>query len=160
MQQIFSQTKHMRLRLKKIFVITVLLGYINLPVVSAQEAAVLPPSGSQKPVMYSVFWNTLWGSAWGATMGFSYHLISGIQLRESLISAVTIGGVLGYGLGIYMVVSGLSFDKSYLLELPSPKAQTELPDTALFESGMMPRYARSVKHDPTKWEIPIYVFRF
>ena len=149
----------MKLRLKKIFVITVLLGYINLPVVSAQEAAV-PPGDSQKPVMYSVFWNTLWGSAWGATMGFSYHLVSGIQLRESLISSVTIGGVLGYGLGIYLVVSGLSFDKSYLLELPSPKSQTQPPDTAIFESEMVPRYARSVKHDPTKWEIPIYVFRF
>ena len=44
----------MRLRLKKIFVITVLLGYINLPVVSAQETAI-PLGGSQKPVMYSIF---------------------------------------------------------------------------------------------------------
>jgi len=149
----------MRLRLKKIFVITVLLGYINLPVVSAQETAI-PLGGSQKPVMYSIFWNTLWGSAWGATMGFSYHLISGIQLRESLITSVTIGGVLGYGLGIYMVVSGLSFDESYLLELPSPKSQTQQPDAALFESEMMPLYTRSAKPDPTKWEIPIYAFRF
>ena len=63
-------------------------------------------------------------------------------------------------LGIYMVVSGLSFDKSYLLELPSPKSQTQQPDAALFESEMMPLYARSVKPDPTKWEIPIYAFRF
>ena len=93
-------------------------------------------------------------------MGFSYHLVSGIQLRESLISSVTLGGVLGYGLGIYMVVSGLSFDESYLLELPSPKSLIQQPDTALFESEMIPLYARSTKPDPTKWEIPIYAFRF
>ena len=93
-------------------------------------------------------------------MGLSYHLVSGIQLRESLISSVTLGGVLGYGLGIYMVVSGLSFDNSYLLELPSPKSQTQQPDAALFESEMTPLYARSAKPDPTKWEIQIYAFRF
>ena len=88
----------MRLRLKRIFVIIVFLGCINLPVISAQEEDI-PLDGPKKPVMHSVFWNTLWGSAWGATMGFSYHLVSGIQLRESLITSTTIGGVLGYGLG-------------------------------------------------------------
>ena len=127
--------------------------------VSAQETEI-QLAGSQKPVMYSIFWNTLWGSAWGGTMGFSYHLVSGIQLRESLISAVTIGGVLGYGLGIYLVVSGLSFDKSYLLELPSPKSLTKQPDVAFFEYEMIPLYTSSTKPDPTKWEIPIYSFRF
>ena len=104
----------MKNRLKKILVVAVLLGNISLSTVSAQQE-VLPLAETQKPVMYSVFWNTLWGSAWGASMGFSYHLVSGIQLRESIITATTIGGVLGYGLGIYLVVSGLSFDKTYLL---------------------------------------------
>ena len=112
----------MKNNLIKILVISVLLGNISLTTVSAQQQ-VLPLAETQKPVMYSVFWNTLWGSAWGATMGFSYHLVSGIQLRESLITATTIGGVLGYGLGIYLVVSGMSFDKTYLLELPTPKFQ-------------------------------------
>ena len=69
----------MKSRLKKILVIAVLLGNICLSTVSAQQE-VLPLAETQKPVMYSVFWNTLWGSAWGATMGFSYHLVSGIQL--------------------------------------------------------------------------------
>ena len=149
----------MRLRFKKVFVIFVLLGCINLPFVSAQEAD-LSTLGAKKPVMYSVFWNTLWGSAWGATMGFSYHLVSGIKLRESLISATTIGGVLGYGLGIYLVVSGLSFDKSFLLELPSPKFQPQQQNAAFLETEMMPLYTRSVKPDPTKLEVPIYAFRF
>jgi hypothetical protein len=149
----------MRQRLKKIFVIVVLLGCINLPVISAQEE-VISLGVAKKPVMYTVFWNTLWGSAWGATMGFSYHLVSGIELRESLITSSTIGGVLGYGLGIYLVVGGLSFDKSYLLELPSPQSSTQQPNTAFIESEMMPLYSRAVKPAPLKWEVPIFAFRF
>lgn len=93
-------------------------------------------------------------------MGFSYHLVSGIQLRESLITSTTIGGVLGYGLGIYLVVGGLSFDKSYLLELPSPQSSTQQPNTAFIESEMMPLYSRAVKPTPLKWEVPIFAFRF
>ncbi len=93
-------------------------------------------------------------------MGFSYHLVSGIELRESLITSSTIGGVLGYGLGIYLVVGGLSFDKSYLLELPSPQSSTQQPNTAFIESEMMPLYSRAVKTVPLKWEVPILAFRF
>ena len=93
-------------------------------------------------------------------MGFSYHLVSGIQLRESLITSTTIGGVLGYGLGIYLVVGGLSFDKSYLLELPSPQSSTQQPNTAFIESEMMQLYSRAVKPAPLKWEVPIFAFRF
>ena len=149
----------MILRLKNFLVIIVLLGCINLPVISAQEEAI-PLGVAKKPVMYSVFWNTLWGSAWGATMGFSYHLVSGIQLRESLITSTTLGGVLGYGLGIYLVVGGLSFDKSYLLELPSPQPSAEQPKTAFIESEMMPLFSLVVKPAPIKWEVPIIAFRF
>ena len=149
----------MKLWLKKIFIICVLLGCINLPFISAQEAD-LSPLRATKPVMYSVFWNTLWGSTWGAAMGLSYHLGSGISLRESLISAATIGGVLGYGLGIYLVVSGLSFDKSFLLELPSPKFEKQPQNAAFLETEMIPLYTRSEKPDLTRWKVPIYAFRF
>ena len=93
-------------------------------------------------------------------MGFSYHLVSGIQLRESLIISTTIGGVLGYGLGIYLVLGGLSFDKSYLIELPSPKSRTQQPNSAFIESEMMPLFSRAVKPVPLKWEVPIFAFRF
>jgi len=131
---------------------------ISLSSVSAQQE-VLPFAEAEKPVMYSVFWNTLWGSGWGATMGFSYHLVSGIQLRESIITATTIGGVLGYGLGIYLVVSGLSFDKTYLLELPTPKFQVYNNSTSFRLQGN--QLAVDPKnYNPTKWELPIYTFRF
>ena len=148
----------MKNNLIKILVISVLLGNISLTTVSAQQQ-VLPLAETQKPVMYSVFWNTLWGSAWGATMGFSYHLVSGIQLRESLITSTTIGGVLGYGLGIYLVVSGMSFDKTYLLELPTPKFQVH-HNSSPFSVENLQLAGRPEKYDPTKWELPIYTFRF
>ena len=144
--------------MKKTLVIVFLIGNISLSNVSAQQE-VLSLVETQKPVMYSVFWNTLWGSAWGATMGFSYHLVSGIQLRESIITSTTIGGVLGYGLGIYLVVSGLSFDKTYLLELPTPKFQVN-HNSSSFKVDNLQIAARPMKSDPTKWELPIYTFRF
>ncbi len=131
---------------------------ISLYTVSAQQE-ILTLSETEKPVMYSVFWNTLWGSAWGATMGFSYHLVSGIQLRESIITSTTIGGVLGYGLGIYLVVSGLSFDKTYLLELPTPKFQAH-HNSPPFIAEKVHLSDRQEKYDPKKWELPIYIFRF
>ena len=148
----------MKNRLKKTLVIAFLMGNISLSNVSAQQE-VLSLVETQKPVMYSVFWNTLWGSAWGATMGFSYHLVSGIQLRESIITSTTIGGVLGYGLGIYLVVSGLSFDKTYLLELPTPKFQV-YKNSSSFTVENLQLATRPKKYDPTKWELPIYTFRF
>ena len=43
-----------------------------------------------------IFWNTVWGSAWGAVMGVSYHLLSGMKFRETVITATTIGGGMGY----------------------------------------------------------------
>ena len=148
----------MKNRLKKILVVTVLLGNISLSTVSAQQE-ILPLTETEKPVMYSIFWNTLWGSAWGATMGFSYHLVSGIQLRESIITSTTIGGVLGYGLGIYLVVSGLSFDKTYLLELPTPKFQVHRNSSSSGYEGL--QLAVDPKnYDHTRWELPIYTFRF
>ena len=147
----------MKNRIKKTLVIVFLMGNISLSNVSAQQE-VLSLVETQKPVMYSVFWNTLWGSAWGATMGFSYHLVSGIQLRESIITATTIGGVLGYGLGIYLVVSGLSFDKTYLLELPTPKFQAH--NSSSFTGENLQLATRPKKYDPTKWKLPIYTIRF
>ena len=148
----------MKKRLKKTLIFLVLLGNLSMSPVLAQQE-VLPFAETQKPVMYSVFWNTLWGSAWGATMGFSYHLVSGIQLRESIVTATTIGGVLGYGLGIYLVVSGLSFDKTYLLELPTPKFQAHHNSSSYGFQDLQIAFDPK-RFDPTKWELPIYTFRF
>jgi len=149
----------MKLWQKKICVTIFLIVYLNIPMAFGQETTILN-EGPKKPVMYSVFWNTLWGSAWGATMGFSYHLVSGIKLRESLITSTTIGGILGYGLGIYLVINGLSFDKSYLLELPSPKFQPKQNTASFFESEMIPLHSNSIKTHSKGLELQIFSFRF
>ena len=149
----------MKLWQKKMFVTIILISYLNIPMGFGQEPTI-PNEGPKKPVMYSVFWNTLWGSAWGATMGFSYHLISGIKLRESLITSTTIGGILGYGLGIYLVINGLSFDESYLLELPTPKFQPQQNTANYFKAEMIPLHSYSKKNHLNELEIPIFTLRF
>ena len=149
----------MKLWQKKIFIIFFLLANLNVPLILVQELSI-PNEGPKKPVMYSVFWNTLWGSAWGATMGFSYHLISGIKLRESLITATTIGGIFGYGLGIYLVISGLSFDESYLLELPTPKFKPKQNTANFIKAEMIPLHSYSKKNNSNSWELPIFALRF
>ena len=150
---------NMNLWQKKFFVIFFLLTYLNIPLVFGQELAI-PNQAPKKPVMYSVFWNTLWGSAWGSTMGFSYHLISGIKLRESLITATTIGGILGYGLGIYLVINGLSFDESYLLELPTPKFQPQQNTAIFLKTEIIPLHSYSKNNHSNGWELPIFALRF
>jgi len=149
----------MKLWQKKIFLIFFLLAHLNIHLVFGQELP-LPNEGPKKPVMYSVFWNTLWGSAWGGTMGFSYHLISGIKLRESLITATTIGGILGYGLGIYLVINGLSFDESYHLELPTPKFRPQQNTASFIKTEMEPLHLYSKKNFSNAWELPIFSLRF
>ncbi len=148
----------MKHNLKKIIIIFLLLSSLSLSAAQAQDVAA--GAVGQKPVMYSIFWNTLWGSAWGASMGMSYHLISGIAFRESIITGTTIGGMLGYGLGIYLVINGLSFDKAYLLELPTPKFGPQQPNAALLESDRTSLFATSYKPKPLKWEVPLYRFKF
>ena len=38
-----------------------------------------------------------------------------------MISGTTIGAVMGYGMGIYLVFNGITFDKRFLLKLPAPE---------------------------------------
>jgi hypothetical protein len=73
------------------------------------------------PVMRSVFWNTLYGSLWGASLGVSYHFLSGVAVRESIAGSMTIGGMMGFGLGLYLVVNGLSFNQNILIDFPEPQ---------------------------------------
>ena len=116
---------------------------------------------SQQPVMKSVFWNTVWGSTWGAVMGVSYNLFSGVQFRESVVTSTTIGGVLGYGVCIYMVLNGLSFDERYLLKLPKPQFGPQ-PSASLWKEDNSNLYAResSRKKPDFKWEATLFQFHF
>jgi len=111
--------------------------------------------------MQSVFWNTVWGSTWGAVMGISYHWLSGVQFRESVVTSTTIGGVLGYGLGIYMVLNGLSFDERYLLKLPKPQFGPQ-PSASLWKEDNSKLHAleSSRKKPDFKWEATLFQFHF
>ncbi len=136
------------------------LACLHIHNLQAQEAAT---TGSQPstPVMRSVFWNTVWGSGWGAVMGISYHLFSGIKFRETVITGTTIGGALGYGLGIYLVLNGFSFDKRYLLELPAPEFGPRPSATNWKESDDF-LHARKDTSPPGSfgWEATVFEIRF
>ncbi|MDH5752788.1 MAG: hypothetical protein OEZ59_10285 [Deltaproteobacteria bacterium] len=74
--------------------------------------------GAENPVMKNVFYNTLWGSGWGALMGLSMVVIEAEDksqpgnISEPMFQGVTIGGVLGFGVGLFLVLQGISFDQS------------------------------------------------
>ena len=117
---------------------------------------------SQQPVMKSVFWNTVWGSTWGAVMGVSYHFFSDkAPFRESVVTSTTIGGALGYGLGLYMVLNGLTFDERYLLKLPKFQLGPR-PNASLWEKDKYILHAQgtSRKKPDFKWEATLFQFHF
>ena len=94
-------------------------------------------------------------------MGISYHWLSGVQFRESVVTSTTIGGVLGYGLGIYMVLNGLSFDERYLLKLPKPQFGPQ-PSASVWEEDNSKLHAlESPQKKPDfKWEATLFQFHF
>ena len=112
----------------RVIAIFLLLACLSQPVTWAQQAQEGPgienfldgANGGRGPVMQSVFWNTLYGSLWGATIGVSYHFLSGAAFRESISGSMTIGGLMGYGLGLYLVINGISFNQNLMPVLPKP----------------------------------------
>ena len=117
---------------------------------------------SQEPVMKSVFWNTVWGSTWGAVMGVSYHFFSDkAPFRESVVTSTTLGWVLGYGLGLYLVLNGLSFDERYLLKLPKPQFGPQ-PSASLWkeDNSKLHVLESSRKKPDLKWEATLFQFHF
>ena len=81
---------------------------------SVQIHAQNRPMTTRPPVMKSIFWNTVFGSAWGALMGTAVAVNGNVSFRESLVVGTTIGGVMGYGFGIFLVVRGITFDPATL----------------------------------------------
>jgi len=87
-----------------------------------QEEAATPRIQVKPPVMQSIFWNTLLGSGWGALMGGTYSVIDKtVNRTEAIILGTTFGGLIGYGVGIILVIRGLSFDPDIIPESPFPK---------------------------------------
>ena len=116
-------------QLTKVFVVLVILSYMCQSIAFAQQANgnaenvedfLGNASGAGTPVMETVFLNTFWGSVWGIFIGSAYVYISGADARSGISGAITIGALMGYGLGLYLVVNGFSFNQNYLPEWPKP----------------------------------------
>ncbi len=69
-----------------------------------------------RPVMENVFFNVVWGSAFGATLGVAVAVIASDDesapddVRESAFTGATAGGLIGLGIGLYLVYQGITFD--------------------------------------------------
>jgi len=104
----------------------------------------------KKPVMENVFYNVVWGSAFGAILGAAISIAgsenksSPSNFRESLFQGATLGGVIGYGVGVWMAFSGINFEPkgaTLLSDLPDPAGevvQTFTPDEPVAVSIAMP----------------------
>jgi len=96
--------------------------WVSLLVLLALWAGMTPEVHAQipaeKPVMENVFWNVVWGSAWGSTMGLAAAVIGSsdksqpTNVRESVFNGATVGGLIGLGVGLYLVFQGITFDPS------------------------------------------------
>lgn len=72
----------------------------------------------QKVPMESVFFNVVWGSAMGATIGVAAAVLGSDDpsqprdVRKNAFSGATAGGLIGVGLGMFFVYTGITFDDS------------------------------------------------
>jgi len=109
--------------LKKCLMSCVLVAFLAQPVLGqgmprgpAQQGA--PGQPRQKVVMESVFFNVVWGSAMGATLGIASAVLGSKdpsqpnQVRQNAFSGATAGGIIGVGLGLFFVYTGITFDNS------------------------------------------------
>jgi hypothetical protein len=82
---------------------------------AADQPAAAAPRGPA-PVMQNVFYNVIWGSAVGALLGFAGAVESSQDksnpagARPAAFQGATLGGVIGLGVGIWLVYAGISFD--------------------------------------------------
>lgn len=72
---------------------------------------------AKKPVMENVFFNVIWGSAGGALLGLSFAVIGSSDhsqpdnARSTAFTGATVGGMVGLGLGLYLIFQGITFDQ-------------------------------------------------
>jgi hypothetical protein len=92
----------------------ILLGMMAGPVFAQDQA----PPPARQPVMQNVFYNVVWGSAFGALLGFASSIESSadktqpLNARGSAFEGATIGGLIGLGIGVWLVYGGITFDPS------------------------------------------------
>lgn len=97
--------------------------------------AAAAPVGAQiaeKPVMENVFFNVVWGSAAGALVGGAAAIIGSkdksnpTNLGGSAFQGATIGGIIGLGVGLWLVYAGITFDESAVITSTTSDSSTML----------------------------------
>lgn len=126
--------------LAKVFLIGVLL----------HTALVQNSHAQEKPVMENVFFNVVWGSAFGAIMGVAVAVIgsedksSPEDVRTAAFSGATAGGLLGLGLGLWVVFQGATF------ETPGGIGDASSPSSVPFMLAEPPLVLLSSREKPWK----------
>ena len=142
----------------------ILSFWIVVESASAQEVAPPPP---REPVMKSIFWNTVYGSGWGAIVG-TMAALSGpdVPFRDSLILGTTAGGIVGYGVGVLLVLKGVSFNPS-VLPVPTTEPVGNLPSStddpiALFGPPLLSTEQQRAQNSqkPNGWTATVYATKF
>lgn len=117
-------------------------------------AAPLIAQDGDKPVMENAFFNVVWGSVVGATVGLAVAVISSDDksspdnVRDATFTGATLGGLIGLGVGLFLVYQGITFDRAasnFSAIDPSP------PDAAFAAAIVDPPFTLvSSRSDPLK----------
>lgn len=136
------------------------------------QAAGQAPRG-QTPVMQNVFFNVVYGSAVGALIGLAFAVEASsdktqpTNTRGASFQGATIGGLVGLGVGLWLVYGGITFDPASLIVRdgptpggdpvalqprdlkPAPGEQVILTATT-FTSAMAPFALETAPQDPSR----------
>lgn len=162
--------------MKSLVILITAIFIIQTSIVFAQEnpqpqqnQAQLPKGPLKPPVMKSVFWNTLMGSAWGALIGVSVALGDERgelgNFREIVISFTTLGGLVGYGFGVYLIIRGITFDRNVIPALQTtPLTKNITPNKfnnqiPYFEDPTLFSFEKT-QNSAFKWKTVVYQTKF
>lgn len=98
---------------------TATIAKVLLLALALQLFAAWPAAAQQekKPVMENVFFNVIWGSAGGGVLGLAFAVIGSSDYsqpddaRSTGFTGATIGGLVGLGVGLYLIFQGITFEQ-------------------------------------------------
>lgn len=108
--------------------------------VSAAPAAL---AQNRKPVMENVFFNVIWGSALGGVLGIASAIISADDksapenARSAGFSGATVGGLIGLGIGLWVIYQGTTFEGSGVIITENGWYSPSLPHTIPMEPPLV-----------------------
>lgn len=108
--------------------------------VSAPPAAL---AQGRKPVMENVFFNVIWGSALGGLLGLASAIISADDksapndARSAGFSGATVGGLVGLGVGLWVIYQGTTFEGSGVILVDNQSRPPIFSHTLLAEPPLV-----------------------